>query len=195
MSSYMDLEMKRLTILGAALAILSGSALAQRVPTATYTATGTAGAWDLEFTLTNNFLPGEGDLYFFGVLLDSGRQVLSTPAGWDSERFRTWSNQSYGGSDTMYNNIWLNLYSRPDDILPSQSKSGFVARSNSLEPPKTLQFFSFAAAGVYQGHSNYSNYWNPGFEGTATYVSSPVPEPSSLAILGIGFFALLRRRK
>ncbi len=191
----MDLEMKRLTILGAALAILSGSALAQRVPTATYTATGTAGTWDLEFTLTNNFLTGEGDLYFFGVLLDSGRQVLSTPSGWDAERFKTWSNQSYGGSDTMYNNIWLNLYSRPDDILPSQSKSGFVARSNSIELPKTLQFFSFAAAGVYQGHSNYSNYWNPGFEGTATYVSSSVPEPTSLAILGIGFFVLLRRRR
>ena len=191
----MDLEMKRLLILGAGLAILCESALAQRMPTATYTATGSAGAWDLEFTLTNNLLPGEGDLYFFGVLLDSGRQILSTPTGWDSERFRNWSNQSYGGSDTMYNNIWLNLYSRPDDILPGGSKSGFVARSNSAAAPTSLQFFSFAADGIYQGHSNYSNYWNPGFEGTATLVNTSVPEPSTFGVLGIGIFALRRRRK
>lgn len=195
MSLHLDLEMKRLTTLVAALAVVTTSAWAQRTPTATYTATGSAGAWDLEFTLTNNLLPGEGDLYFFGVYLDTGHLILNSPAGYDCERFRSWSNQSYGGSELIYNNNWLNLYSRPDDILPGQSKSGFVARSTSQEAPTTLQFFSFAAAGVYQGQGNYSNYWNPGFEGTATLMSSPVPEPASVAVLGIGFFALLRRRK
>ncbi len=187
--------MNRLSFSAIAIVALGASALAQRAPTATYTATGSAGAWDLHFTLTNNLLPGEGDLYFFGVLLDSGRQIIGTPAGWDSEKFKTWSNQSYGGSDTMYNNIWLNLYSRPDDILPSQSKSGFVARSSSVIAPNSLQFYSFAAAGVYNGSGNYSNYWNPGFEGTAHLSLSSVPEPTTMAVLGLGLFAMLRRRK
>ena len=179
----------------AALAVVRTSAWAQRTPTVTYTAVGSAGAWDLEFTLTNNLLPGEGDLYFFGVLLDTGHLVLNSPAGYDCERFRSWSNQSYGGSELIYNNTWINLYSRVDDIKPGQTKSGFVARSTRQVAPTSLQFFTFAAEGAYQGNSNYSNYWNPGFEGTATLTSSSVPEPASVGILGIGLVALLRKRK
>ena len=192
----MGLEMKNRIILGLAMVTVSALGYAQRVPSVTYTATGSAGSWDLEFTLTSNLLPGEGDLYFLGVYLDSGRNITASPANWDPERFREWSNLSYGGSDIRYNNVWLNLYSRPDDILSGESKSGFRAHSSSLVVPTTLPFFSFAAAGVYQGNSNYSNYWNPGFEGTATYTPlSTVPEPASFAIVGIGLVALVRRRR
>ena len=188
-------RMKKLAMLVGAVG-LSAMGFAQRMPSATYTAMGSAGDWNLEFTLTNNLLPGEGDLYFFGVLLDTGRQIVAAPANWDTERFRTWSNQSYGGSSTIYNNVWLNLYSRPDDILSAQSKSGFIAHTNSIVAPSSLSFFSFAADGVYNGNGNYSNYWNPGFEGTAVLTTtSSVPEPAAFAILGVGFVALLRRRR
>ena len=190
----MVLEMNRLIISCVATVVTCASALAQRTPTVTYTATGIAGSWDLEFSLTNNFLPGEGDFYFLGVSLETGRNIVATPSGWDSDRYREWSNQSYGGSSIRYNNVWLNLYSRPDDILPSYTKSGFVAHCSSLDAPSSVPFFAFAAAGVYNGYSNYSNYWNPGFEGTATLTTNAVPEPAGFAVLGLGVIGLLRRR-
>ena len=191
----MVLEMRRLLICMGASVALGSAAMAQRAPSVTYTATGSAGAWDLNFQLTNNFMAGEGDFYFLGVLLDTGRQIIATPTGYDSDKFHQWSNQSYGGSETMYNNIWLNLYSRPDDVVPSASKHGFIARSNSLVAPTSVPFFAFAAAGIYHGQSNYSNYWNPGFEGTAVLTTTSVPEPGAFAVLGIGLIALVRKRK
>ncbi len=188
--------MNRLTFLGTAMVVLCASAMAQRMPTVIYTATGIAGSWDLEFSLTNNFMAGEGDFYFLGVMLGTGRSIASTPSGWDSERFREWSCQTYGGSSLRYNNVWLNLYSRPDDIVPSATKSGFIAHSTSLDVPTTVPYFAFAAAGVYGGASNISNYWNPGFEGTATLTSiTTVPEPASIAIFGVGMVTLVKRRK
>jgi hypothetical protein len=121
--------------------------------------------------------------------------ITSTPSGWDPERFRQWNNESYGGSSTIYNNVWLNLYSRPDDILPTQSKTGFHVHSSDLFAPDSVQFFTFAAAGTYTGHSNYSNNWNPGFEGTAKLTGTSVPEPGAFLGLGIGLVALVRRRQ
>ena len=174
-----------------ALTLVAGSALAQRSPTATYTASGSAGNWDLKFTLTNNFLPGEGDFYFFGVYLDTGRNIASTPSGWDSNRFQTWNNVGYGGSNFDYNNVWINLYSRPNDVHVAQSMSTWEAISNDVVAPTNLKFFAFAAGGTYTGTDYFDNYWNPGFEGTAQLV----PEPASLMILSLGLLALKRRRR
>jgi len=176
-----------------ALALLACTALAQRAPTVTYTATGFAGAWDLEFTLTNNLLPGEGDIYFFGVDLETGRNILSSPSGWDCNRWREWTNSGFGGSGRVYDNVWVNLYSRPDDVRPKFSLSTWRARSTETLAPTTVNFFAFAAEGAYFGNDHFSEYWNPGFEGMATLVS--VPEPTSAAVFGFGALILVRRRK
>lgn len=180
-------------LLFGSLAVLSCSALAQRAPTVTYTATGSAGAWDLTFTLTSNFLPGEGDFYFFGVDLPTGRNILASPSGWDPNRWQEWNNFGFGGSSRVYNNVWINLYSRPDDVKPRASMSTWSARSTTQNLPTSLSFFAYAAGGVYNGNDCFDNYWNPGFEGIATY--TPTPEPASIAALGLGALALIRRRK
>ncbi len=188
----MVLDMKG-TLSLLAFALLASTALAQRAPTVTYTATGSAGNWDLKFTLINNFLPGEGDFYFFGVYLDSGRDIAATPSGWDCNRFRQWDNTGYGGSSQPYNNVWINLYSRPNDVHVSESMSTWEAVSHSTTAPTELKFFAFAAGGVYGGTDYFDNYWNPGFEGKGHLVTTP--EPGAFAVLGLGVFGLIRRRK
>lgn len=188
----MVLDMKgKLSLL--ALALLASTALAQRAPTVTYTAIGSAGSWDLTFTLTSNFLPGEGDFYFFGVYLPTGRNITSAPANWDPNLWRDWNNISFGGSGQNYNNNWINLYSRQDDVRSALSRSSFTARSTAQVAPTELMFFAYAAGGVYNGNDNFDNYWNPGFEGMAHLTS--VPEPSAIAALGLGMIGLVRRRK
>ncbi len=167
-------------------------ATAQRAPTVSYTVTGSAGAWDLNFTVTSNFLGGEGQFYFFGVLLDSGGNVQSSPGNWDPTVWPTWDNSAYGGSSTVYNNNWIN---QPLDntIGEGSSKSGFVARSTDAVAPTSVKFFAFAFNGTYGGNDFFNGPTNPGFEGVAN--ASSVPEPASMAALGLGALALVRRRR
>lgn len=183
----------------AALVAVSAAASAQRAPTASFTVSGNAGSWDLEFTLRNNFLPGEGDFYFFGVRLESGRSIGGAPTNWNSGMWKEWTNHQYGGSGMIYNNNWINLYSRVDDIVPSASKSTFIVHSADVAVPEFIPFFAYAAEGLYGGNDNFSNQWNPGFEGLATNMGATgkgvLPEPASIAVLGLGAFGLIRRRK
>ncbi|MBS1725999.1 MAG: PEP-CTERM sorting domain-containing protein [Armatimonadetes bacterium] len=171
--------------------MLSTVALAQRAPTVTYTVSGTAGNWDLNFTLQNNFNAGEGNFYFFGVLLDSGRDIVSSPGDYDPNTWTSWTNSGYGGSSLVYNNNWISgSYSLPS---PGGSLGGFIAHTTDAVAPTAVDFFAYAYTGTYGGNDNFNNQGNPGFEGRA--VMSGVPEPASFAALGLGALMLIRRRR
>jgi hypothetical protein len=64
----------------------------------------------------------------------------------------------------------------------------------------SVQWFAFATNGTYNGGGNFHNSENPGFEGTVTAVTAAVPEPSTWAMMllgfgGVGFMAYRRSRK
>lgn len=173
----------------AALALTAGAAYAG--PVVNYSVSGSAGNWVLDFSVTNNLNPSDMDIYFFGVELDTGRNIAGSPAGYDPSMWFTWDNSGYGGSTEIYNNIWIEFsYSL---LLPGQTLSGFQALYTGASAPIEVDYFCFGASpsgGYYNGTDYFNNPWNPGFEGTAY-----VPTPASLGVIGLaGVFASRRRR-
>lgn len=173
----------------AALSVISAAAMAQRAPTVTFSVSGSSGAWDLNFNVQNNFLSGEGKIYFFGVLLGAGN-IQSSPSSWDPNTWPTWSNSGFGGSSTVYDNNWIDL-SFSNNIAEGTGMSGFVARSGDVNMPTTVQYFCYAFNGTYGGSDFFNSATNPGFEGRATVV----PEPATLSVLALGVAALARKRR
>ena len=173
----------------AALVLTAGAAYAG--PVVTYSVSGSAGNWTLDFSVTNNLNPADMDIYFFGVELDTGRNIAGSPAGYDPNVWPAWDNIAYGGSSTVYNNNWIDLSFA--NLMPGNTLSGFQALYTGASAPTSVKYFCYGTSqsgGQYSGTDNFNNQNNPGFEGIAT-----VPAPASLAVMGLaGVFASRRRR-
>jgi len=168
------------TVIIAALAAVS-----MAKPLVSYTVSGTSGNFNLDFTVTNN-LPD--DIYFFGVDL-SGRDITGSPIGFDPNAWTSWNNADYGGSNTNYNNNWIDLtYAQ----FPSGTTlGGFDVLDTDEVAPTSVQWFLYGLGGAYSGGDNFYTPNNPGFEG----VSQAVPEPMPMAAMGLGLIGLVIRRR
>lgn len=176
----------------AAFALTAGVAYAGPVDV-TYSVSGSAGNWVLDFSVSNNLNPSTMGIYFFGVELDTGRNIVGSPTNFDPDAWSTWDNTGYGGSATIYNNNWIDFASNYTSILPGGSLAGFQAVYTGASAPTSVKFFAFAndpTGGQYNGTDNFNNQWNPGFEGIAT-----VPAPASLGLMGLAGLAASRRRR
>ncbi|MEJ0046275.1 MAG: PEP-CTERM sorting domain-containing protein [Rhodospirillales bacterium] len=162
----------------------------------TYTVSGSSGDWTLDFSVTNNMtgFPGQGIYYF---IVQPNDAITGSPAGgWVDAGNAPYS--FAGAADATYNTAWIAsgvfVNGGPPDeaIFPGRTLSGFEVLDTSAKAPTSIDWVLFSSAqSVYDGGGNFYNNdsgTNPGFEGTAT---SLVPEPSTLAILGIGLSGLL----
>jgi len=163
-----------------------------------YTVSGTSGAYVLDFTVTNNLLafPSQ-NVYFFGVDL-SGRDITGSPADYDPNAWPSWTNTSFGGSSTVYNNNWIdNIYT---DLLPGSSLSGFDVQISDAVAPTAVSWFAFAYSpddvDPYTGGGNFNGQQNPGFEGIAGTDPS-VPEPTTWIgmLTGLACIGLWQRKR
>jgi hypothetical protein len=75
---------------------------------------------------------------------------------------------------------------------------------NTVAAPTSVSWFAFASGARYSGTDNFNyglpssmNNWYPGFEGVATAVVAPIPEPQSYAMLlvGLGLLSFTVRRR
>jgi hypothetical protein len=152
----------------------------------TYTVSGSSGNWTLNFNVTNGETGTDQALYFFGVSL-SANNVVGSPAGYDPTVFQTWTNSGLGGSNTLYNNIWLDASA--SNLLPGSSLSGFDVRVSDAVAPQSVKWFAFTIGNVpYTGTGSFGDPSNPGFEGVAS------PEPSTYVLLIAGFGGWLLAR-
>jgi hypothetical protein len=182
------------------------SARADSPITVTYTATGYAGNWTYDFTLTNNLAPNVNnyDLFIAGPVplawagSPSGPAIGSySPSLWDYH-------QNFGPYPYVNNNVDLfnvefayisspNLYS---GLPGGNSQSGFEVVDNSLAPETTLAFD--VASNLGNGQFFAGQLGTAGIYGTATLTSvSTVPLPAALPLFGVavaGFVAWGRRR-
>lgn len=190
----MNALMKRFAIAAATVGLsLASAGLSVAAPIVTETVTGTSGNYTLDFTVQNN-LGNTNDIYFFGVLIDSGRDIVDSPSGYNPNTWMTWNNSSFGGSNLTYNNNWIDLsYSN----LPNGSTlGGFSVHTTDAVAPTSVHWFAYAFEGTYYGSDHFNSSGNPGFEGITT---SAVPEPSALmmagiaTVVGLGYLRCRRR--
>jgi hypothetical protein len=165
-----------------------------------YTVSGSSGNFDLDFSVTNNMLawPTQ-DVYFFGVRL-SAMDVTGSPGNF-VDRGADWNLFNYGGSNTEYNNTWVDGNTNYNDLLPGQTMSGFIVHDTDLVPPSQVSWMVIAVSKElipYTGGGNCVTNINPGFEGIANPAANAVPAPSTLVMSSImlGLFGTgwLRRR-
>ncbi|RYG32306.1 PEP-CTERM sorting domain-containing protein [bacterium] len=187
------MSMKILSVF--ALSLVLGAAHAAADPVGvSHTVTGTSGNYELDFTLTNSTGNDNVNLYFFGVSLPGA--ITGNPVGIDGNF--PFNPGSFGGADFEYPTTWIDYDSYSTLVQNGISLSGFKLRLTDLAPPTSVNWFAFGydQTNSYDGHGSFSPedsmIWNPGFSGTVT--TQAVPEPASMAALGLGGLALLRRR-
>lgn len=142
-----------------------------------------ADTWRYEYSLTNT---SSASIFEFSIFFEdasfSSLAVGSTPANWDS------------------------IVVQPDVGLGSDGFVDSLSLSGGLAPGGTLSGLSvtFSSLGVTPGAQRFTVVDPNTFETIESGitipagVTTPIPEPSSLALLGVGLFALIpgiRRRK
>lgn len=175
----------KMSLVIAGLALLGTLATAQADPVdVTYTISGSAGNWLLDFSVADN-LGGTNNLYLFGVFLPA-RDIAGSPTGWDPNAIGSYSPGFYGGSSTNYDNLWITSPSGSTTITPGHTLGGFQARSTAVAMPSSVQWMAVAAGGTYLGPGCSficgAPHDNPGFEGVAAPVPVAVGDAPSAAV-------------
>jgi hypothetical protein len=155
----------------------------------TYSVTGSAGDWMLDFSVTNN-LGGTNAVYIFGVYPVDSPLPLSFISWTDigtfalvsgGEPYQAWCWDHCNAIDPGIQGV---------AIQPGVTLSGFMALSSATAFPTSIGWFASAKDGIYTGPGTvaaYSTIQAPFFEGTAVTLPPAIPEPSTWAMLLVGF--------
>lgn len=134
-------------------AFLTGARQATASPVGvSYTVSGSAGDWTLNFSVANNVTAGQS-VYFFAVLLPA-QDIVGSPDGavnnartFGGVTTTIWnpSLDGNGGPDLTFNNLWRDFM--PGGVLGisfGSSLSGFEVTVNTLTAPSSVQWFAYS---------------------------------------------------
>ncbi len=162
-------------------------------PLVTYTASGSSGNWLLDFSVTNTLGINNLDIYFFSIVNpNSGTAMTSPTVYWIANNNDSVNPSGIGGPNITFNNTWTDAGSIPDMIQNGETLSGFTTVFNTVSVPTSIMFNASAydwvgdGVAVYSGSDYFGPNSNPVFVGTA----SPVPEPTTMLLLGSGLIGL-----
>ena len=188
---------KTVAALAAALLIgVTGSASAAPVDVS-YTVTGTAGNWTLDFNFANNLTGSSQYLYFLGVNLDPATASISgLPNGFYT--YSGWNGAYAGGQNVNYALNWLDQGDYTQGPGVGQSLDGFLVHDTATTLPSSIDWFAFGYGfgSAYTGPGmSGGNIQNPQFQGSASV--STVPEPANVALLlaGLGLLGVMAKRR
>lgn len=177
--------MKR-TMMGllVALSLIMGcGAPAMAAPLVYYSVSGSAGNWELDFTVVNN-LGGTNSIYCFGVQLPA-HNMTGIPSGWGWASGMASYTSVLLGLTRTYNNVWWQD-GTATDIQSGTSMNGFKASVSTVEAPTSVYWFAYAHGGVYLGSDHAYTDQYPTFESQA----GEVPIPAAFLLLGPGLVGL-----
>jgi len=164
-----------------------------------YTASGSPGSWQLDFTVTNNMNAlgyTDQDVYFIGVYLGAD-DVITSPTGWVQEPWNPFDEGGLG-PNINFDNTWITATNVVDAILPGGSSSTFVAGYAGATLPTTINWFAytFSETGVLYTNGGDVNGTsvNPLFVGTLSSALT-TPEPSLVFLVGAGLLAMAAWRR
>jgi hypothetical protein len=136
-------------------------------------------------------------VYFFGVQLGA-RNIQASPTGWDPNDWTAWDplTDEGVGSDTTYNNNWIDVHDESFVIAAGSTLSGFEVLVTDATAPSSVPWFaySFGSTGTFADSFITGPTFNPGFAGTALLAGTSIPEPGTMLLLLGGIVAGLVRR-
>ncbi|RYG33089.1 PEP-CTERM sorting domain-containing protein [bacterium] len=146
---------------------------------------GEPGNYTLSFTLTNHTNEDMG-LYVFAVCPEINWGIRG--GGWVPYGLLNF--EELGGPTGDFLSSWTTSTGGSDRVFGGQSMSGFDVFYWGRTVPTSIEWVAMGTSTT--GYSEASDFSYAGFTGQATQSIEAVPEPASMAALGL---ALLRRRR
>jgi hypothetical protein len=167
--------------------MLSAGTVVDAGPIVTFTTTGSANDWTLDFSVTNDLGVADMVVYFVALQLPA-RNIAGSPGSWNPD---VWLSFPSPNLPISYNNNWHINHLNPAAVGNGETLSGFQVKVTTAVAPLFANYLLYASSPSgqpYTGSDYFNSRTNPGFEGVASVAA--VPESGALLSVAVGTIVL-----